>query len=247
MYPTIKLLAIATLIATSASQAQAPERALLSTSPTGYGAVHSIAPAGSTTSAAAAVFDAGARALLGRFENTLRPADSARATDMPIDGAGALMGRRSSVSSKAPAGRSTFVASLHGSTGGRVSGGAEFGTAPAGDAASGAFVISLGSRGDQSAILFSRKSGSPLGEGRYRISDGGSDADEILALIMTGSATNPTGVFRGQSGWLVVTAASDGLLTGRFSIDGVGFLAAEPEVEDRAMIATGSFSATSVN
>jgi hypothetical protein len=53
-------------------------------------------------------------------------------------------------------------------------------------------------------------------------------------------------VFHGRSGWLVVTEASDNRLTGRFHFDGVGFLAAEPELEDRPMIATGSFSAIAV-
>jgi hypothetical protein len=80
--------------------------------------------------------------------------------------------------------------------------------------------------------------------GRYRISDRGNGGDEILALVMTGLSTSPTGVFRGRSGWLVVTAASDHLLTGRFEVDGVGFLAAEPGMEDRPVSVTGSFSAT---
>jgi hypothetical protein len=63
---------------------------------------------------------------------------------------------------------------------------------------------------------------------------------------MTGLPTRPTGVFRGRSGWLVVTAASDHLVTGRFQVDGVGFLAAGPRVEDRPVSVTGSFSATAV-
>jgi hypothetical protein len=33
------------------------------------------------------------------------------------------------------------------------------------------------------------------------------------------ASTHPTGVFRGESGWLVVTAASDRLITGQFHAD----------------------------
>ena len=64
---------------------------------------------------------------------------------------------------------------------------------------------------------------------------------------MTGSPTRPTGAFRGQSGWLIVTAASDQLLTGRFQIDAIGFLAVEPEREDRQVHVTGSLSATATS
>ncbi|MGH7579990.1 MAG: hypothetical protein ACREM9_07445, partial [Gemmatimonadales bacterium] len=46
-------------------------------------------------------------------------------------------------------------------------------------------VVSLGGRGNQNAILFSRASGTPLGVGRYHISDRGDGTDEILALVMT--------------------------------------------------------------
>jgi hypothetical protein len=91
--------------------------------------------------------------------------------------------------------------------------------------------------------MFTHTGGTPLGVGRYRISESGDGADEILALVMTGPATNPTGVFRGRSGWLVVTAASDRLLTARFEVDATGFLAAEPEREDRSVNVSGWFSA----
>ena len=80
--------------------------------------------------------------------------------------------------------------------------------------------------------------------GRYRISERANGADEILALVLTGSPTRPTGVFPGEAGWLVVTAASDRFIAGRFQVDAVGFLAAEPQREDRRVNVTGSFSAT---
>ena len=105
----------------------------------------------------------------------------------------------------------------------------------------------LGCCSHQGAILFTRRSGTPLDVGRYRISERANGADEILALVLTGSPTRPTGAFRGQSGWLVVTAASDRSLTGRFQLDAIGFRAAEPEREDRPVNVTGSFSATAAS
>jgi hypothetical protein len=61
---------------------------------------------------------------------------------------------------------------------------------------------------------------------------------------MTGSATRPTGVFQGRSGTLVVTSASDREIRGTFRIEALGFLAAQPDVEDRPVKVTGSFTAS---
>ena len=124
-----------------------------------------------------------------------------------------------------------------------ISGEAVFGAVRTADSSPAAFVISLGASSRDGAILFTRKSGTPLDVGRYRVSEGGDNADEILALAMTGAADRPTGVYWGRSGWLVVTAASSGNVTGHFEVDGVGFLANEPSREDRSVSVTGSFSA----
>jgi hypothetical protein len=250
MYSTLKLLTAAGFIAVSTADAQAPARALLSSTPTGASIDRSFSAAGSAQAGAASVVRvAGEQALIGRSPHPAVPKDHHGVTEAPIDGARALMGRWASAASISSEKfrRSAFIAALSAIDAGSATGEAEFGPVPSGNATPSAFVVSLGGRGNQSAILFSRASGTPLGVGRYHISDRGDGTDEILALIMTGSATNPTGVFRGKSGWLIVTASSDRLLTGRFHVDGVGFVAAEPEVEDRPIIATGSFSATAVN
>jgi hypothetical protein len=251
MYSTLKLLTAAGLMAVSTADAQVPERPLLNSTPTGFSIARSFSAAGSArTGAAPLVRIAGEQALLCRVHNSIVPTDRHGVTEAPIDGARALMGRwapAASTASDGKASRSAFIAALSGTDAGSATGEAEFGPVPSGNAPSSALVVSLGGRGNQSAILFSRASGTPLGVGRYHISDRGNGTDEMLALVMTGPATNPTGVFRGKSGWLIVTAASDRLLTGRFHVDGVGFVAAEPEVENRPMIATGSFSATAVN
>jgi hypothetical protein len=141
----------------------------------------------------------------------------------------------------------SFRAEVRGDVTSSASGEAEFGAVPNPDRSSGAFVLTLGVCSPQGAILFTQRNGTPLGVGRYRISEGGNQPDEILALVLTGSPTRPTGTFRGESGWLVVTAASDRLLTARFQVDAVGFLAAEPNREDRRVNVAGSLSAAAAS
>lgn len=125
-----------------------------------------------------------------------------------------------------------------------VSGEAEFGTLGAADGLPATFVISLGVSSRDGAILFTSKTGIPLKVGRYRVSERAHDVDEILALVMTGAADRPTGVYWGRSGWLVVTATSEGNVAGYFEVDGMGFLAQEPSREDRSVSVSGSFSAS---
>jgi len=251
VYSTTQLLGATILIVASTAQAQTPERALLSHAPASY----SIAGTRSGTAtgrvdAAAAIRITGERALLGEVDSRARPAEPASFMDPPIDGSLAHMGKWPSALPVAPRGverRSSFRAEVRGAVATRASGDAEFGAVRSPDHCPGAFVVSLGVHSDRGAILFTRMNGTPLGVGRYRISEAADGADEILALILTGSATRPIGVFRGQSGWLIVTAASERLLAGRFQIDGVGFRAAEPERDDRRVSATGSFSAAAAS
>jgi hypothetical protein len=230
MLSTIQLLGAAAIIVASTVHAQTPEGARSSSLQHGYsrdGASITGGPA--------------------RVHATPNLVDRAGVSFTPIDGSQALLGKWPSAISVGPGGGpspSSFLAEVWGDVTSNASGEAEFGAVEGDDGPSSGFVVSLGARGGQSAILFTRMSGAPLGVGRYRVSDRGNGAAELVALVMTGSPSNPTGVFRGRSGWLVVTAASDHLLTGRFHVDGVGFLAAEPRVEDRAVNVAGSFSAT---
>ena len=66
------------------------------------------------------------------------------------------------------------------------------------------YVISLGVSSPDGAVLFTHQA--PLEVGRYRISEQADAAGEIQALVLTGAPDRPTGVYRGRSGWLVVTA-----------------------------------------
>jgi hypothetical protein len=219
-YSTTRLLGATVLIVASTAQGQTPERVLMSHASASYSTA-------------------------GTLSDTETPQVDAAAA-IRITGERVLTGKGPSALPVAPRGverRSSFRAEIRGAVATSPSGDAEFGAIQNPDRSPGAFVVSLGVRSDQGAILFTRTNGTPLRVGRYRISEAADGAAEILALILTGSASRPTGVFRGQSGWLIVTEASERLLAGWFQIDGVGFRAAEPERDDRRVSATGSFSA----
>ena len=78
--------------------------------------------------------------------------------------------------------------------------------------------------------------------GEYRIT-ADSSAGGIQALIVTGSVERPTGVFRATDGVVSVTSSSLRHMAGRFELDAVGFLAADPDREDRELRVRGSFTA----
>jgi hypothetical protein len=106
------------------------------------------------------------------------------------------------------------------------------------------FTLSLGADGPDGSVLFTRTNGGRLTPGTYAVSGRDDGTDEIRALVMTGSATRPTGVFRSQSGYLIVTSATDNVIRGRFQVVATGFLASDPADETRPMKATGVFTAT---
>jgi hypothetical protein len=101
-----------------------------------------------------------------------------------------------------------------------------------------------GADGADGSVLFTRTNGGRLTPGTYAVSGRDDGSDEIRALVMTGSATRPTGVFRGQAGHLIVTSATDNVIRGRFEVVATGFLASDPADESRQMKATGMFTAT---
>ena len=246
-----KLLFLAGLALASTAQAQMPERTLMRHIAVDY------VITGTRGGTATGRVDAtpsfginGERALLNAGENGTGPAEPTSLTDAPIAGSRALLGHWPSV---LPVGavsaerQSSFRAEVRGDVVSNAWGEAEFGTINAVDRSSATFVLSLGVCGEQSALLFTRRNGTPLGVGRYRVSEAAEGADEIMALVITGSPTHPTGVFRGESGSLVVSEASERFIAGQFQIDAIGFTAAEPEREDRHLNVTGSFSATTAS
>ena len=106
------------------------------------------------------------------------------------------------------------------------------------------FTLSLGADGTDGSVLFTRTNGGRLTPGTYAISGRDDGSDELRVLVMTGSATRPTGVFRAQSGHLTITSATDNVIRGRFQVQATGFFASDPADETRPMKATGMFTAT---
>jgi hypothetical protein len=140
--------------------------------------------------------------------------------------------------------RAAFTGSITGDITAHPSGEARFGVVPGDGISAPVFTLSLGANGTKGSILFTRKSGSRLSLGTYKISSGDFKSCDIRALVMTGSATHPTGVFQAQSGELVITSASDRAIRGSFRIEGTGFLASSPEIEGRPIRASGTFTAS---
>jgi hypothetical protein len=143
----------------------------------------------------------------------------------------------------APHAGTAFSASIRGEVNAQPNGEARFGIVAGGPAAPAVFTISLGAEGQSGSILFTRRSGARLSPGIYTISDRADGSDDVRALVVTGSATKPTGVFRGHSGLLVITVANDSLIRGTFKVEAAGFLADAPELEGRPVTASGAFTA----
>ena len=138
---------------------------------------------------------------------------------------------------------SSFLGEVHGAMTAIPRGDATFGSVPAEDGRPGSFSLSLGARGNDGAVLFTRASGARLSIGTYQVSANDDGTDDIRALVVTGSPTRPTGVFQAQSGELVITLVSDSTIRGFFRLEATGFLATEPEREDRTVSAAGTFAA----
>jgi hypothetical protein len=143
----------------------------------------------------------------------------------------------------APTESSAFFGELHGDLHASPRGTARFGSVEGGASAT-MFTLSLGADGVDGSVLFTRTNGGRLTPGTYAISGRDNGTDEIRALVLTGSAGRPTGVFRGQSGYLIITSATDDIIRGRFQVVATGFLASDPADETRPMKATGMFTAT---
>jgi hypothetical protein len=149
-----------------------------------------------------------------------------------------------SLSGRPEASTAAFIGAISGEVTARPSGDARFGVVEGNQNAPQVFTLSLGANGTEGSVLFTRNSGSRLSLGTYEISGADLESSDIRALVMTGSAEHPTGVFQAQSGVLVITAANDRTISGSFRIEATGFLASSPEIEDRPIRASGRFTAS---
>jgi hypothetical protein len=105
----------------------------------------------------------------------------------------ALNGRLAAVSA-------TSVSSFSGATEGDLtsifSGHATYGVVDGQGNAPDVFTLSLGANGDEGSVLFTCIPGGRVVAGTYAITGQEDGAGALRALVMTGSALRPTGVFR---------------------------------------------------
>lgn len=140
---------------------------------------------------------------------------------------------------------SSYKASMRGVINGTSHGEAKFGSVQDTNG-SAVFTLTLGAYSHQGAVLFSRANPTRPGVGTYEVSEilgYNRDGDGFHAVIVTGSPSRPTGMFLVTTGTITVTGSSDRELTGRFDLEGAGFLAGDPEHDDLPIHITGTFMA----
>ena len=138
---------------------------------------------------------------------------------------------------------SSFAGNVTGGLRAGMHGDATFGVVDGHGAAPSVFTLSLGAKGTDGSILFTRTNGGRLTPGTYAITGRDDGSDDVRALIMTGSVERPTGVFRGHGGTVTVSSVSDNVIRGSYRIDATGFVTADPDDESREIRAAGSFTA----
>lgn len=142
-----------------------------------------------------------------------------------------------------PAGAaSSFEATTHGAVDVAPRGSAEFGMAD--DGQSPRFTLSLGAYSEQGAIVLSRMGSGRPAVGVYPVSAARSErSGDFSGLVVTGSPSQPTGVFHAEGGSVTITSSTADRISGTFELHGTGFLAASPDDEAREIVVSGSFSA----
>ena len=139
--------------------------------------------------------------------------------------------------------QSGHLAEVRGAAEATVAGQAVFGSV---HSSTGSFSLELGAYSDGGAVVFSRVSSTRPKVGTYRVApfDGGPESDgEFHALVSLGSVTAPSGSFRAVSGTVTITQSSEDRVVGHYEVKAIGFLAAQPEIEDRMITVRGGFAA----
>jgi hypothetical protein len=124
---------------------------------------------------------------------------------------------------------------------------ARYGLIPAEVNGRGMISVTLGATNSEgSLVLYMRGDRTPQ-EGRYPIAgswnDGGNEGHPFHACFVAGSPEQPLGWFQGVSGWVTITDAEPGSLSGAFEIRARGFLGANPDDENQWVTVRGTFRA----
>lgn len=108
------------------------------------------------------------------------------------------------------------------------------------------FSLELGAYSEDGAVVFSRVSSSRPEVGTYKVTpfeSGPEGNGEFHALVSLGSVTAPTGVFRAISGTVTITQSTENRVVGHYEVKAIGFLAAQPEIDNRVITVRGGFKA----
>jgi hypothetical protein len=108
-------------------------------------------------------------------------------------------------------------------------------------------AISLGATRGDAALLLYTYGDEPLSPGRYPVA---SELPEqpgagrrFHPCFVAGSVERPAGFFHGESGWVTITAAEAGRISGTYEMRARGFLATATADENQWVTLRGSFSA----
>jgi hypothetical protein len=111
---------------------------------------------------------------------------------------------------------------------------------------SASFSLELGAYSDNGAVVFSRVSSERPRVGTYKVvafGPGTESPGQFHAMISLGSVAAPLGAFRAVSGSVTIVQSTEARIVGRYEVKAIGFLAADPDNEDREITVRGGFTA----
>jgi len=107
--------------------------------------------------------------------------------------------------------------------------------------------LSLGATDGQGSVMLYLPGNLIPGIGLYPIrsswGERGTEQHSFQACFLAGSAKHPLGWFHGESGWVRITQAKVGRVSGQFELRARGFLHNDPDDENQWVIIRGSFEA----
>lgn len=115
-----------------------------------------------------------------------------------------------------------------------------------GNSCAASFSLELGAYSDNGAVVFSRVSAARPKVGSYEVVEfrpGPESPEQFHAMVSLGPVSAPLGAFRAVSGTVTILQSTEVKIVGRYEVKAVGFLAADPENEDREITVRGGFTA----